>query len=405
MRNVFNPDTSSLPYKARVYDVTDALGNFLKEGRVVRSLKDVGSTKKIARPGDVIVSRLRSYLREITIVPKLDHVALISTEFIVLRRKEKGKAHFLLPYLLSNPVQTILQWGQDGSNHPRFAEGVLLDLPLPNCVWDAQEELNQIVENAIVLFESASSLYAQAESLLLAELGLDGLDLSHQPTYTRNFSEVWAAGRVDAEHFQPKYYALLDKIQGTGQAVRLGDWLKEPIRRGVQPKYDEDGTMIVINSQHIGKTYIELEDNRRTTREFAAQNPHAVVRPYDVLLNSTGYITIGRCQTLIDNVSAIVDSHISIIRPKSGLDPVYLAMFLNSPAGQMQTERSWTGSSGQIELRSELIENYVVWKPDETLQRQIRGLVEDAHKVRLEAKRLLEEAKQRVEALILGKDA
>ena len=97
-----------------------------------------------------------------------------------------------------------------------------------------------------------------------------------------------------------------------------------------------------------------------------------------------------------------MDGHVSIIRPKPGLDPVYLGLFLNSLLGQMQTERSWTGSSGQIELRSELIEDYIVWKPDEALQHRIRKLVEDAHKARREAKRLLEEARRRVEEMVLG---
>ncbi|MFQ6101668.1 MAG: hypothetical protein ACE5OS_10615 [Anaerolineae bacterium] len=62
----------------------------------------------------------------------------------------------------------------------------------------------------------------------------------------------------------------------------------------------------------------------------------------------------------------------------------------------MQTERSWTGSSGQIELRSELVENYTVCKPDQALQRRVRRLVEKAHAARKEAKR-------RVEEMVLGK--
>lgn len=72
--------------------------------------------------------------------------------------------------------------------------------------------------------------------------------------------------------------------------------------------------------------------------------------------------------------------------------------------GQMQTERSWTGSSGQIELRSELIENYTVWKPDDAFQRRTHELIEGAHVAREEARRLLEEAKRRVEEMVLGEE-
>ena len=126
--------------------------------------------------------------------------------------------------------------------------------------------------------------------------------------------------------------------------------------------------------------------------------------PSILLLNSTGYIAIGRCQALLDDVLAVVDSHVSIICPKPDLDPVYLSLFLNSRLGQMQTERGWTGSSGQIELRREVIQDYVIWKPDLALQLRIRQMVEDTYVACLEAHRLLEDAKRRVEEMVLGEN-
>ena len=68
----------------------------------------------------------------------------------------------------------------------------------------------------------------------------------------------------------------------------------------------------------------------------------------------------------------------------------------------MQTERGWTGSSGQIELRREVIQDYVIWKPDLALQLRIRQMVEEGNVARLEAHRLLEDAKRRVEEMVLG---
>jgi hypothetical protein len=67
----------------------------------------------------------------------------------------------------------------------------------------------------------------------------------------------------------------------------------------------------------------------------------------------------------------------------------------------MQTECSWTGSSGQIELRREVIQDYVIWKPDLGLQLRIRQMVEKANVARLDAHRLLENAKRRVEEMVL----
>jgi len=256
------------------------------------------------------------------------------------------------------------------------------------------------------------TLYAEAEALLLRELGLEAgagaAALAPQTTYTATFGAARAAGRFDAEYFQPRYANLIRRVNATGQAVRLGDWVLHDIKRGVQPDYVEDGNVPVINSQHVGKTHIELEDNRATTWDFVkakASHKRAQVKQYDILLNSTGYITIGRCQTMLEDTSAIVDGHVSIIRPKPGLDPVYLGLYLNALPGQLQTERGWTGSSGQIELRPDTVSDYVIWKAPVAIQQHIRQLVVDAHTARQEARHLLDEAKGRVKALVLGEQS
>lgn len=337
------------------------------------------------------------------IIPDFGKPLTISPNIIVAKLdSEKVNPYYLAVFMNTRLGFSQLQRAMKVVAQPTITVETVKSLQVPRIPLQEQAQIESILKASLRKRLESQDLYAQAEMLLLAELSLDDLDLAQKTAYTQGFCQAWKTGRLDAEHFQPRYYALLARLEETGQAVRLGDWIHEPIRRGVQPEYDESGSFIVINSQHVGKTHVELEDNRRTKSKFAQQNERAIVRLYDVLLNSTGYITIGRCQTLLDGVQAIVDGHVSIIRPRQGLDPVYLGLFLNSLPGQMQTERSWTGSSGQIELRSELIENYTVWKPEEVLQQQIRNMVEEAHEARQESQRLLDEAKQRVEAMVLG---
>ena len=241
---------------------------------------------------------------------------------------------------------------------------------------------------------------------------LEKLDLlDWQPpeplTYERRAKEAFGAGRLDAEHFQPKYDALFSLLAEKGD-IRLGDHIFEPIRRGISPEYVEDGgDILVINSKHVGKVQVELEDNRRTTRTLLENQAEGrgEVGVGDVLLNSTGYITIGRCQCLLESVAAVVDNHVAIIRPEEGIDPVYLACFLNTLPGQMQTKRGWTGSSGQIELRPDIIADYRIWNASSTIQKKIRSFVEQSHATRREAKQLLERAKRAVEIAIEESEA
>lgn len=264
-----------------------------------------------------------------------------------------------------------------------------------------QKKVGQILKLSFAKLEASKSLYAQAEATLLDELGLKNWKPPKESAAVKSFSESFGkSGRLDAEFYQPKYDKLFAHLRKTGQAIRLGDWVREPIKRGTQPEYSDDGEILVINSQHVGKTEVELENNSYTTKEFAKENERAVVRKYDVLLNSTGYITIGRCQTLLEDITAVVDGHVAIIRPKEGLDPIFLGLYLNALPGQLQTEQGWTGSSGQIELRRDIVENYVVWKPDMKIQTRIHKLVENAYNAEQESKRLLELSKRAVEVAI-----
>lgn len=291
-----------------------------------------------------------------------------------------------------------------GITRPALDYGEIRTILVPILPIPSQEEIRDIMHKAEQTLKHSFDTYVEAEDLLLSELGLDTLDLSHELTYERNFSEVATAGRYDAQYFQPKYLRLLKCINLTGEAIFLGNHLKEPIQRGTQPEYVNDGDVLVINSQHVGKTYIETTDNKRTSTHIIQlpTNKRAIVRKYDVLLNSTGDTTIGRCQVLLDIQAAVVDGHVSIIRPKDDLDPVYLSLFLNSKAGQMQTERGWTGSSGQIELRQEVIARYTVWRAPQSLQLEIRRMVERSYENHKEAQQLFENAKLRVEQMLLG---
>lgn len=354
------------------------------------------------KPGDVLVTKTGVYYGKSAVIPEDFPEANTIAHVARLVPKSNVNPYYLSFFLNSSLGQFQLRRRGIKATRPEIKLVEFQDILVPIIPHELQLVTQSIYEEAERKRRESQTLYAEAEALLLDELGLDAIDLSHETSYEASFSAAWGAGRLDAEYFQPKYEYLIEHIQNTGQGVRLADWLVKPIQRGMQPEYVEGGDIVVVNSQHVGKTHVELEDNRFTSSEVVRPGSRALVKPYDVLLNSTGYITIGRCQALLDDVSVVVDGHVSILEPKAGLDPIYLALFLNTLPGQMQTERNWTGSSGQIELRAEAISNYTIWKPDDALQLEIHRMVEESHQARREAKRLLEEAKQQVEQMILG---
>jgi restriction endonuclease S subunit len=147
---VINPLNELEPEPVMNFDLNDALPIYL-DARETELADELGSSKKTFKRGDVVVSRLRSYLKEIAIVDTPDDAKTVgSSEFIVLRpSSDQISAEALVVYLRSLPVQLILKWCQSGSNHPRFAEKDLLTIKIPDIVLNIQDTLQSNVRQSI----------------------------------------------------------------------------------------------------------------------------------------------------------------------------------------------------------------------------------------------------------------
>lgn len=168
IRQLMDPKKDTAPPIVRNYDVTDALQPILDDEKEPVATEEIGSTKKVLKNGDVAISRLRAYLREIAVIKTDGKIPAVgSSEFIVLRPKTKtDKAiapETLLTFLRSAPVQTILKWCQDGSQHPRFSEGDLLAIHFPDAVEAASAAIAAIVQEGFEARARARTLLDAAK--------------------------------------------------------------------------------------------------------------------------------------------------------------------------------------------------------------------------------------------------
>jgi restriction endonuclease S subunit len=166
VREIYNPPAFDTGKSILNFDLTDALHYFVDEDDEMTPENEIGSIRKWLKRGDVIISRLRSYLKEIAYVNVPQSVDSVgSFEFIVLRQLRKDvHPELLIVYLRSKPVQTILKWSQDGSNHPRFNENELLAILLPDKTLKLQDEIRRMVQSGIQANKDAKRLMAEAVS-------------------------------------------------------------------------------------------------------------------------------------------------------------------------------------------------------------------------------------------------
>ena len=141
---------------AVVLDTSDALqGHF--RWHPVTAAPVLGSSRRTLAVGDVAISRLRPYLRQLAWVdPALlagNPSALIigSPEFVAFRSRDGRSVAWLVPFLLHPAVQASLQAAQEGSHHPRVPRGYFADIPVPETVLQRAPETAAAVEAAVAL--------------------------------------------------------------------------------------------------------------------------------------------------------------------------------------------------------------------------------------------------------------
>lgn len=164
-RELWQPESAPTNETIRNYDLNDALSPFLNDTKTPTYPAEIASTKKRLQKGDIVISRLRSYLKEIAVVQTDGKEPMVcSTEFIVLRPKAGAiPVEALLVYLRSTLPQLIFKWSQDGSNHPRFDEKELLNLHVPDIVASISQELSDSVNAATRARQRATELLEAAK--------------------------------------------------------------------------------------------------------------------------------------------------------------------------------------------------------------------------------------------------
>jgi hypothetical protein len=149
----------SAGHRGYLVDTGDVEQGLVRGDVARRGETEAGSAKRLLFPGDVIVSRLRPYLRQIGLIDRgLPSPLLGSTELLALRPKEpEDDIAFLAVWLLGDHVQASLAAAVEGGHHPRFSKEILLDLMIPESVLRRRASLSSDLRHAIELRRAAES--------------------------------------------------------------------------------------------------------------------------------------------------------------------------------------------------------------------------------------------------------
>lgn len=245
--------------------------------------------------------------------------------------------------------------------------------------------------------KKSKSLYSQAEELLLAELGLKDFKLEEDLTYIINISEAKAIHRLDAEYFQPKYEKIIEKIKKQNVKL-LGDLVT--MRKGFEPgsdEYREAGKSFVRVSSISKQGIIDKDQKYLSDELYRSLQNNFEPKVGEILLTKDA--TPGIAYVVKEEIMGIVASGIMRLKLREDIEAEYLALCINSLIGQMQIVRD-AGGSIIAHWKPEQIKKLQIPILPKPIQQKIADLVRKSYQARKKAKKLLEEAKRKVEEMI-----
>lgn len=311
---------------------------------------------------------------------------------IKLNNTDIFNPEFLITYLNCKYGQNWMVRNQSGMVQQGLPLDKVRSIPLPVLSPAFQNQIGMIVNNAHEKLVYSNCLYQEAENVLLDELHLKNYKPIIEAFSVKRFSDFASSGRLDAEYYQSKYDELEERIKSISYKA-IAD-LQIYNARGVQPDYIPDGNVSVVNSKHILENGLDYDNFEKTSFEFLKQNERAIIRENDILIYTTG-ANIGRTQPYLLSDIAVASNHVNILR-LDGVNPIYVALVLNSKVGRLQTEKACTGSA-QAELYPADLEKFLIPILPKDKQETIAEKVKQSFALRTESKELLEMAKKKVE--------
>jgi hypothetical protein len=384
-------------------ECVDPLALILEKSKRVWAHHVAGELSRVrVKRGDVLITIKR---RIALACPILDEpgVMAVNQDVAVMTPKSGLRPGYIAAVLNSRIGQFQALRHATEQMNPYINVTTLGRVLIPRVPQRVQVAVEKVVEERLRLLRQGVDGYREAEALLLDRLGWTVLEKRpRELTYSTSFSTLAAAGRIDAECFHP----CSKRVRGfliREKALPVED-VCDFVEHGLQPTYIEAGNVGIVSQRQFRASGLDLASLENFTDEaFCDANPAFRLRKGDVLtycVSAGEYL--GRTFLFNSSIPCVAASFVTILRTTK-LVPGYLALFLNSPFGLIQTNAVKRGTS-PFYLYPRDFRKLLVYVPrtkggqiDHAWQEELAAKVETAERAREEAQAKLAEAKRLVE--------
>lgn len=315
---------------------------------------------------------------------------------IHVKEKETIDPYYLAVFLNS-------KWGRgqtlresSGNVQQMITLGRIRELLVPKIAREQVATIRNLYLQARSKLIGSNQDYRKAEDTLLGELGLAGFQPLADLSYVVQFSETDLVDRFDAEYFQPKYKALVKRLEGHNPKP-LPE-VVQPVRPSFVPQAEPTHTFRYVELADIYSPIGVVDGSSEFLGSEAPSRARRMLKTGDVIVSSV--------EGSLEKVALVDAGHDGCLastgffqfRSKSFLPEVLLVLAKNLVL-QMQLEKQATGTILSA-VPSDSLKDVYLPKIHKTSQEKIADLVRQSHESRRKAKQLFEEAKRKVEETI-----
>ena len=350
----------------------------------------------------------RSYLKKndvlLSIVGTIGEVSLVNTDsdatcsckLAILRPKSTLKSETIALFLQSKYGQNQIRKFIRGAVQMGFILEDLDQIIIPKFFPDFQSKIEQIVKSAHAKLSESKSLYAEAEDILLSELGLKNWHPRNTNVNVKKLKESFLqTGRLDSEYYLPRYedYAhLIEHYRGGYGQFSNVCMINEA---NYVPAANEKYTYIELGN--IG-SYGNITDCTVAYGKDLPSRARRVVHTNNVILSSVGG-SLQSCALISSEYdNAICSTGFFVVRSNAINSETLLTLF-KSEVMQNLLKQSCSGTILTAINHTEL-QKIVVPKIRKEVQDKIAENIQKSIALRNKSKSLLENAKVQVENVI-----
>lgn len=352
------------------------------------------------KDNDVLFNRTNSldFVGRTGIFKKFSEQNLVFASYLIRVRTNETEVlpEYLTAFLNTKyGIQDAKRRARISINQSNINAEELKRVEIPILSKEIQGVMRELFKLSFQSVNKSESLYKEAEQILLSELGLLNWKSKHRLSFVKKFSDTSAAGRIDAEYFQPMYEEAAEHIKQYKNGYKSLSEVVKIKDKNFQPKDD------------VAYRYIELANistNGNINGFTEAQGKELPIRARHKV--NTGDVIVSTIEGSLSSIALItkeLDNALCstgfFVVNSDKVNSETLFILLRSPVGQLQLKK---GCSGTILTAIGDDEFKRVILPDlpAGIQNDIKKKITDMYDAKALSKRLLDIAKRGVEMAI-----